>query len=198
MRQTKNKETLKKIGVRNTKKRNSIISKKRSVRNTKKRSVRISKKIIKGGDVAVDLDNLINRNLEKGVDDIELHDPTTGEEISNNDISKIEEVLDVANNADRQLFESDDEEDDFKAVLFNDLFKQLKLKLYPPPSPRFNPYHWDQTLQGIKDSKIINKLEEYGYHDADFERIKDYFKHKKRKGRDADEDDAKSRRPDSE
>lgn len=47
-------------------------------RNSKKRSLRISKKIIKGGHVANKLANLINRNLEKGIDDIELQHPTTG------------------------------------------------------------------------------------------------------------------------
>jgi len=187
-------------GMLHTKKRNT---KKRSVRNTKKRNSRNSKKMIKGGDVAVDLANLIDRNLEIRVDNIVLHDPTTREEISNNDISTIKEVLYRANNADRQLFDIDGEEDDFKAVLFNYLFKRLKLKLYPPASPGFDQNHWAKTLQGIKDSKIINELEEYGYNDDDFERIKEYFKNTKRKRDDEDEEDEedeeapKLRRPDS-
>lgn len=121
-----------------------------------------------------------------------------GEEISNDEIDKIRFLIDSENDDESsQLFQTDREKDDFKAVLFNHLFKRLKKILYRPVSSRYNETHWEETVQVIKDSKIINELEEYGYNDPDFERIKDDFKNTKRKRHHEHEEDVKSRRPDS-
>jgi hypothetical protein len=179
MRQTKRRiiKNTKKGGLRNTKKNNTKkrITKKRI---TKKRN---TTKMIKGGlDVYSVLDHLIAKNLnpavQRQVDEIVLHDPTPGNGsnvIEHNKIIKIKRILNRANNESAQLFQIDGEEDKFKAVLFNHLFRRLNKILTRPVTAgqldAFGQDHSTGIIHDIKDSEIIDDLDNYGYGQGVFE-----------------------------
>lgn len=181
MRQTKRRITRKrntrKRSLRNTRKRNT---RKRNVRNTKKR-------LFKGGltknEILDQLIRLIEKNQRINVDDISLYNPQRiSQPIASNNIKKIMSILDEAGdeNTHAQMF-SGDEENDFKAVLFNQLFKRLNKIVTRMPTNRqvdaMGNDHSDNTIELIKDSGIITDLENYGYIDEDnfTDEFKDVF-----------------------
>lgn len=144
--------------------------------------------MVKGGDVHSVLSHLIKKNLrpdvQTQVDEIRLYNPNRGREselIEHNKINKIKSILDQGNTTSAQLFETG-EEDNFRAVLFNHLFKQLKRIVERRPAAgqldAFGQDHWTGIMHDIKNSEIIDDLETYGYGWGEFEdnKFTDKFK----------------------
>jgi len=186
MRQTKRRITRK----RNTRKRSLRNTRKRNTRkrNTRKRNVRNTKKrLFKGGltknEILDQLIRLIEKNQRINVDAISLYNPRRiSQPIASNNINKIMSILDEAydENTHAQMF-SGDEENEFKAVLFNQLFKRLnKIVTRMPTNGQLDAMgndHSDNTIELIKESGFISDLDKYGYIDEDnfTDEFKDVF-----------------------